>query len=148
MHHISHVPQHSLCKASTATCPPQAQGSLPCCFIRHPLPLLWPGDTQLYADYLWNQENSLKRTEFQHPGDDFGCLLIAGEALTPSLSFHQQGEYTLPFSRIKKPETVDCIGYTPSATLHASSGINISVLPLYRISTLSIGSCFLAAALR
>lgn len=97
------------------------------------------------------QGNSLKQTQFHHPGDSFGCCnacLPQKKSSTPSLPFHPQREKKFPFSRIKKPEIADHVGYMPLPTLCTSAGINTSALPSYRVSTFSIGSCFLAAALR
>lgn len=147
--------QHGLCKASTATRP---QWCRHLCTAAPPtIPFLcsdprahW--DTRLYAGYLWSQRNSLKHTQFHHPEDGFGCCnacLPQVKCSTPSLPFHSQREKkTFPFSMIKKPEIADHIGYRPSATLYTSAGINVSALPLYSISAFSVGSCFLAAALR
>lgn len=87
---------------------------------------------------------------FHHPGDGFGCCstcLAQPKCSTPSLSFHPQWENTYPFSRIKSQRQQ--LTLATCLQLHyTSAGINISALPSYRVSTFSIGSCFLAAALR
>lgn len=129
--------QHSLSKASTAT--------LQCCVTHHPLLCSGPGG---HTNLCWpslEPRQLFKAKTVSASRRWFGLLqslFSSHEVFNSFPTFPSSGENTFPLWRAKKPQVADHIGYVPSATLCPTA------LPLYTVSTFSIGSCFLAAALR
>lgn len=122
---------------------PAETATLQCCFLPPPpsscSDLQIQGDTQLSLGHLWSQGNSFEVYAVLPPWRWFWllqCLLNSGKAFNCIPTFPCTEGHISVFKLA-----------APTA-LQAPAGTAPLALPASRVSVLSIGSCFLAAALR